>query len=169
MALMDCPECGRQVSDRAAACPQCGCPLQVSAPLRVTPYQANPSALTIESGVPMSPLQEIAYRQKLLLYAVLIDLLCIHPLWMAFQVPRLLAFGIVLAVAKTVFAFWCFFKLGQALRMPQFLIGFYSLGLLLPLLFSALTMYILVERASRALKKAGVRVGLLGADLATVP
>lgn len=28
MALMNCPECGGKVSDRAAACPHCGYPLQ---------------------------------------------------------------------------------------------------------------------------------------------
>lgn len=28
MALIDCPECGRQVSDRAPACPACGYPRQ---------------------------------------------------------------------------------------------------------------------------------------------
>lgn len=27
MALIHCPECGRQVSDRAASCPDCGCPI----------------------------------------------------------------------------------------------------------------------------------------------
>ncbi len=27
MALIDCAECGRQVSDKAAACPSCGCPV----------------------------------------------------------------------------------------------------------------------------------------------
>lgn len=27
MALMPCPECKTQVSDKAAACPHCGCPL----------------------------------------------------------------------------------------------------------------------------------------------
>ena len=27
MALISCPECGRQVSDKASACPQCACPL----------------------------------------------------------------------------------------------------------------------------------------------
>lgn len=26
--LMECPDCGREVSRRAAACPHCGCPLQ---------------------------------------------------------------------------------------------------------------------------------------------
>lgn len=27
MALITCPECGRQVSNRAASCPSCGCPI----------------------------------------------------------------------------------------------------------------------------------------------
>ena len=27
MALVDCPECGKQVSTRATACPHCGFPL----------------------------------------------------------------------------------------------------------------------------------------------
>lgn len=28
MALITCPECGKQVSDQAASCPGCGCPLK---------------------------------------------------------------------------------------------------------------------------------------------
>ena len=27
MSLIDCPECGKKVSDKAGACPDCGCPL----------------------------------------------------------------------------------------------------------------------------------------------
>ena len=27
MALIKCPECGNEVSDRAASCPRCGCPI----------------------------------------------------------------------------------------------------------------------------------------------
>ena len=27
MAMIKCPECGREISDRAAACPGCGCPI----------------------------------------------------------------------------------------------------------------------------------------------
>ena len=27
MALIICPECGKQISDKAAACPNCGCPI----------------------------------------------------------------------------------------------------------------------------------------------
>lgn len=28
MALIKCPECGREVSDMAASCPNCGCPIE---------------------------------------------------------------------------------------------------------------------------------------------
>lgn len=27
MALIKCPECGKQISDKAASCPNCGCPI----------------------------------------------------------------------------------------------------------------------------------------------
>ncbi len=27
MALIDCPECGKRVSEKAASCPNCGCPI----------------------------------------------------------------------------------------------------------------------------------------------
>lgn len=27
MALIKCPECGKEISDKAAACPSCGCPV----------------------------------------------------------------------------------------------------------------------------------------------
>ncbi len=27
MAMINCPECGKQISDKAAACPNCGCPI----------------------------------------------------------------------------------------------------------------------------------------------
>jgi hypothetical protein len=28
MSLINCPECGKQVSDRASVCPNCGCPIE---------------------------------------------------------------------------------------------------------------------------------------------
>lgn len=31
MALIHCPECSSEISDRALACPQCGAPRQISA------------------------------------------------------------------------------------------------------------------------------------------
>lgn len=28
MSLINCPECGKQISDRASSCPNCGCPIE---------------------------------------------------------------------------------------------------------------------------------------------
>lgn len=28
MALINCPECGKEISDKAASCPNCGCPIK---------------------------------------------------------------------------------------------------------------------------------------------
>ena len=30
MALINCPECGKQISDRAASCPDCGYPINAT-------------------------------------------------------------------------------------------------------------------------------------------
>ena len=30
MALISCPECGKEISDKAVACPNCGCPIKVT-------------------------------------------------------------------------------------------------------------------------------------------
>ena len=32
MALIKCPECGKEVSDKAKACPNCGCPIEETNP-----------------------------------------------------------------------------------------------------------------------------------------
>ena len=37
MALISCPECSHEVSDQAAACPNCGFPLRSKAPPVTTP------------------------------------------------------------------------------------------------------------------------------------
>lgn len=48
MALIDCPECGRNISDRAIDCPQCGFPVQdlarASTVSRAGPAPPNPQA-----------------------------------------------------------------------------------------------------------------------------
>jgi len=44
MALINCPECGKQVSDAASACPHCGHPIRSAAPAGGTAPQAkNPT------------------------------------------------------------------------------------------------------------------------------
>jgi hypothetical protein len=40
MALINCPECNKQVSDQATACPHCGRPLKRTAPVAARPTTA---------------------------------------------------------------------------------------------------------------------------------
>lgn len=42
MALINCPECGRMVSDKAVACPQCGCPIAAAQQPPVTRMEDLP-------------------------------------------------------------------------------------------------------------------------------
>lgn len=43
--LVTCPECGKKVSDKAAACPQCGCPMdEILNQFKMTVY--NPETMT---------------------------------------------------------------------------------------------------------------------------
>jgi len=48
MALIKCPECGREVSDRAAACIHCGCPISASRPKASEPVAAQKAAQPTE-------------------------------------------------------------------------------------------------------------------------
>ena len=32
MALINCPECGKEISEKAKSCPNCGCPIDTSEP-----------------------------------------------------------------------------------------------------------------------------------------
>ncbi|WP_254508969.1 hypothetical protein [Anatilimnocola floriformis] len=165
MPLIACPECQRQVSDQAPACPQCGFPLAVRLPQTVVP---PPVATRVSLGSEPSPLQEIAYRQKLLLYALLITILSQLPIWYCFQTTWLWPLGILGFLGNAAFGVWCFFKLGRALEMSVHTIAFFAVGLFFPCI-SLAVMYVFTNRATSALQMAGIKVGLLGANLSTVP
>lgn len=45
MALIKCPECGKEISDKAGACPNCGCPIAS------TPTSIKVRALSDDGGV----------------------------------------------------------------------------------------------------------------------
>ncbi len=54
MALVDCPECGKRVSNHARSCPQCGYPMDdspgnraASAPMRVTVQKSRGVAIAL--------------------------------------------------------------------------------------------------------------------------
>jgi len=39
MALINCPECNSEVSDKAISCPKCGCPIASPSTQDITPVQ----------------------------------------------------------------------------------------------------------------------------------
>ncbi|HEY0294621.1 MAG TPA: hypothetical protein VGC69_04700 [Bordetella sp.] len=47
MALISCPECARQISDKAAACPSCGCPISVSEKMQQSTAAMNAPVQTV--------------------------------------------------------------------------------------------------------------------------
>ena len=53
MALISCPECGKEVSDRAPACIHCGYPLSSAHRMRTSAPSQGPTALP--SASPPAP------------------------------------------------------------------------------------------------------------------
>ncbi len=49
MALIKCSECGREISDKAAACIHCGCPVSYSCPTESASANTNTNANTAEN------------------------------------------------------------------------------------------------------------------------
>ncbi len=49
MALIQCPDCGVDVSDRAAACPKCACPIAEIVKERGTPTRPRPSSPALDA------------------------------------------------------------------------------------------------------------------------
>ena len=51
MALINCPECGKEISDKASACPKCGCPIDnIALPTHIEPKQAYPISCSRKIG-----------------------------------------------------------------------------------------------------------------------
>ena len=46
MAMIQCPECGKEISDKALTCPNCGVPINMEMPVRVT--FATPSSFKMQ-------------------------------------------------------------------------------------------------------------------------
>ena len=66
MALINCPECGKEVSDKATSCPKCAFPIRAEKTVRVK--TAEDSALTRNRGCG----DIIIYAPLILIIAVLI-------------------------------------------------------------------------------------------------
>jgi uncharacterized membrane protein (GlpM family) len=148
-----CPKCGGEICEGARICPQCG----------------TSGSELFSSG----RLYQIAYRQKLLLYSllclILVNLLGLlsraRPESDASAVPLLLSFLIlVLLLPALGFSLWSWYKLSVALGISRTVAVLSSILTLFPCI-SLIALLVLSQRATTQLQRAGVRVGLMGANL----
>lgn len=58
MALINCSECGHQVSDKAKTCPSCGCPIEAQLPPPI-PEPEQPQQTQPQATPPTPPTQQI--------------------------------------------------------------------------------------------------------------
>ena len=60
MALIKCPECGKEISDKATSCPNCGCPVS-AIPFLTLPSEVdipgNTAPVTFRASKKVGPIQ----------------------------------------------------------------------------------------------------------------
>lgn len=65
MALINCPECNREISDRAGACPHCGFPIKSPSPNPQQPPRSNnPYAKPVNYDTPPAPSNNNPYYHQ---------------------------------------------------------------------------------------------------------
>ena len=157
IATLACPRCGEEIGNQARICPNCG---------------ASGSQL-----YPPAKLYEIAYRQKQALAAVLLSLLPYLVLFAcaALSPPLKPPFGVLfalpllaVAIASLILSVWSWYGLGMALGIAIWKVIVAEVLLFIPVI-SALALFLLTVRATRMLQMAGIEVGLMGANLRTMP
>jgi len=164
---MRCAQCKREISLLAKTCPHCGAAVSelgtLSTPSPPLPSQSQPVRL-----------YEVAYRQKLVLYAVLVNILTLVASAFLGQlnespIARILtALSVVVSLCVIVFFIWAYYKLGVALGIPKAVICLGAACLIFPCI-SLIVLLRITRIATRKLERAGVQVGLLGADLDEIP
>ncbi|HEY1785078.1 MAG TPA: zinc ribbon domain-containing protein [Pirellulales bacterium] len=165
MATTHCAQCKREIALLAKFCPYCGAPVSELGML-APPASSQPE--------PVGRLYEIAYRQKLVLYALLLNIVTLVANLVVKQFPEStttqLLFTLIALVmmGQSVFYIWAWYKLGIALGISQVKIWLGAVCLILPC-FSLIALLIMISRATAVLQAAGVHVGLLGANLSTIP
>ena len=55
MALISCSECGKEISDRATACPHCGCPLTTEKEIKKSSIPTENISVTYNKVSPAKP------------------------------------------------------------------------------------------------------------------
>ena len=115
-------------------------------PVTVTAAPAGPGEFTKDQ------LRLIAKNQNLLMWAVLAG-------FGAFFIAHIPILGLPLVLAIVVFEIYALYQLGTALRLP--LVWLMCVGMFVPCV-SLIILLLVSGRASKILKAAGVRVGIMG-------
>lgn len=91
MALNPCSECGNPVSEKAAACPRCGCPAPVESASSSDPRPPTPPPLPLSQGAVVTAQASSATSRNVIILIVLIVVLCsailVMPLIAAILIP----------------------------------------------------------------------------------
>lgn len=67
MALINCPECGKQISDQAVSCPQCGYPISKMQPASRTPVETPSTPIENTSNEPQQNEEDARKNKRILL------------------------------------------------------------------------------------------------------
>lgn len=104
-------------------------------------------------------LQEIAKYHRLLLWSVLAAIVAnLSRLSLGDQ-----PIGLLVYFAAAVFQIFALYKLGRSLKLSVVLLVLFMVGLFVPIL-GLLLLLLMHDKAMKAMKAAGVKVGFMGAD-----
>ena len=158
MATTHCAQCKREISLLAKTCPHCGAAVSELGTL-ASPPRAKPHG----------PLYEIAYRQKLVLYAVLLDFLA--PLSGGFlaQPSEPPVSRVMPGLVEVIWLCGLCSQSGpiinwERLGLPMSVICLGAACLIFPCV-SLIVLIGITRIAARKLRRAGMQVGLMGANL----
>ena len=146
MALINCPECSTEVSDRAPTCPKCGSPIAIK-----EQHSAKTTAPIIESN--QIDISAASKHHRILITSVLVWLIAVIFL----RNTGVLFNLIMLAVA--IANIYSAYKLATALGYPSGLWVFLSI---FGLFVACLPQLLLINSANKQFKSMGLKIGFLG-------
>ena len=119
------------------------------------PPPVNPASSSVAPGeFSNDELRDIAKKQNLLMWSVLAG-------FGGFFIAHIPFLGLPLLLAIVAFQIYALYSLGTSLRMS--IVWLYCIGLFIPLV-GLLILLVISGKASKVLKAAGVRIGLMGGN-----
>ena len=164
---MQCPKCGAFNPEGFSSCAVCGKSLRegteeafLPGATQAVPVTSSPQLTVRFAGTPSRSLEQIASGQKLISYAILINLgLYLLSLMLGEMAALLLA---LVAIGAFVIALIGVGRISTGLGDSTASRILHAVALLVPLV-SLVVLISINSRASKALKAAGYKIGFLGA------